>query len=360
MSTNIIERADGRFCAAIQHNGRRKFVYGHSEKQVRDKVRELEKTIITTNAIPNPGRRTLKDLLDAWLETAELRPKTIHGYQQTISHILPAIGNLKLAKVEPVTLQRLYAELGVGSKRNAYRAHLLLHKAFGLAVLWGWMSVNPCDRVAKPRYRPESKEVWSAEDLRLFLSETREHPYGPLWSLAACTGARLGELLALRWSDYGEAEGTITISSNLQYIDGRWVAGQPKTKAGARVVALPAESIAALHRQHRSQAENRLRAGLNWKESDLIFTSPHGKPVQQTWVQNAMQGECGRLGLTKQTPHGLRHWHASALLDGGVPLPEVSARLGHANSSVTLAVYSHVLKKDDSRAARVVDAVLAV
>jgi hypothetical protein len=68
---NINTRADGRFSTSVQHNGLRRFIYGKTEKEVRDKAREIEKTILMTNTIPNPCKRTVADLLDAWLASAD-------------------------------------------------------------------------------------------------------------------------------------------------------------------------------------------------------------------------------------------------------------------------------------------------
>lgn len=359
MSTTIVERSDGRYCAAIQLNGKRRFVYGRSEKEVRNKLKALDKTIATTGTIPNPGRRTVSDLMHAWLTTAELRPKTLHGYKQTLSHIIPILGSLKLSRLEPIHLQRLYGELSPKSRRTAYRAHLLLHKALGLAVLWGWLPANPCDRVVKPRYTAERKDVWSPEETRRFLDCTREHRYCPLWTLAVCTGSRLGELVALRWTDYDEANGQVSISGNLQYVGRKWVEGTPKTRAGERTISLPREAVVALRQQKRRLVELRLKAGPEWVDSGLVFTNPHGGPLQQTRVQNAMQKEIGRLALPKLTPHGLRHVHASLLLSGGLPVPAVAARLGHANPGVTMAVYAHAFRKQDADAARLLSDALS-
>ena len=129
---------------------------------------------------------------------------------------------MKLARLEPVQLQRLYADLGKYGQRAPYRAHLLLHHVLGLAVIWGWLPANPADRVVKPKYSAERKDVWNTDQLRTFLEGTSEHWLNPLWTLAVVTGARLGELVGLRWSDANDDLSRIAIRQNLQYVRGEW------------------------------------------------------------------------------------------------------------------------------------------
>jgi hypothetical protein len=84
------------------------------------------------------------------------------------------LSKLTLLRLQPAHLQQLYADLGKTSKRTAYRAHLMLHRACSMAVLWGWLAVNPAERVVKPRYRAERKEVWTDGQLRAFLAGTAD------------------------------------------------------------------------------------------------------------------------------------------------------------------------------------------
>ncbi len=355
----VYQRADGKWCASLQDNGRRRTVYGKSEREARKKLADLQKQLATNGTLPDPGRRTVAELLDAWLQTADLRPKTMAGYRQTLALVLPNLGHLRLARLEPVHLQRLYADLGKTSKRNAYRSHLLLHHALKLAVLWGWLPANPAERVIKPQYRAERKEVWAAEQLRAFLAGTGGHVYGPLWTLAVCTGCRLAELVGLRWQDVDTASGAVAVKRTLQRVGSQWVESPPKTKAGERTIALPPEALTALRRQKALQGAQRLKAGPEWQDLGLVFTSPTGKPLQQTWVQNAMRAECDRLALPRLTPHGLRHLHASLLLAEGLPVPAVSARLGHASPAITMAIYAHAMKRQDTEAAQAIAKAMA-
>jgi integrase len=345
----ITQRQDGRWQASLQVDGRRRTVYGRTRAEAAAKLAELQRQATKAGTLPDPGKRTVGDLLDAWLETVtpNLKPATVAQYTlECDKHIRPALGGVRLAKVSPDRLQRLYAGLRKsGRGRTAELVHALLRQAFGLAVLWRWLPENPCERVVRPTHQAERKALWSPNELRTFLDATYEHWLGPLWALLAYSGVRLGEALALTWADVDLATGRIVIAKTVQRIGGRWVVSEPKTRAGVRTVTLPPEAIEALRRQ----AERRLAAG----GGALVFAS-EGQPLHRATVAHAMRRECDRLGLPPVTPHGLRHLHASLLLAEGLPIPAVSQRLGHANSAITMAVYAHAIGKDDSAATQAI------
>mgnify|MGYP000863300865 CR=1 FL=1 len=139
-----------------------------------------------------------------------------------------------------------------------------------------------------PRYSPERKEVWTAQQARAFLDGTREHWLHPLWALAVYSGCRIGELVALEWSDLDLEAGSLTIRRAGQYIAGEWMVTTPKTSAGTRRLRLPQEAIDGLRAHQAEQAQERLRQGADWTAGDLVFVGPRsGKPLDTTTVENA-------------------------------------------------------------------------
>ncbi len=350
----IFQRQDGRWQASLQVDGRRKTVYGKTRTEAAGKLAELQRQASTTGTIPSPGRRTLNVLLDAWLEikAPHLKPKTAHDYRHTCDrYIRPALGKTLLTRLEPARIERLLARHHA-HPRTAQKVYLRLSQALALAVRWGWLASNPCDRVDAPRYRAKRKTLWTPEQLRRFLDATRDHWLGALWTFLAYSGCRLGEALALTWQDVDLGAGRVVVCKAVQRIEGHWVVSEPKTQAGIRAITLPAEATEALRRQ----AERRLASG----GGPLVFAAQRdGELLAHTTVQAAMRRACKRLGLPKVTPHGLRHLHASLLLAQGLPIPAVSQRLGHANSAVTMAIYAHALNKDDSAATAAIGRALA-
>jgi integrase len=357
----VCQRKDGRWQASLQVHGVRKTVYAKTEREARQKLAELRKQAALQGALPDPGKRTVGDLLDAWLEVnaPRWRPRTLQDWQYICrTHLRPALGRVRLDKLTPQRIHSLLAHLE--HPRTALKVYRALHMACALAVRWGYLAQNPCDRVDPPRYRPPSKDIWTPQDLGRFLQGTEGHPLYPLWAFLLASGCRLGEALALTWQDIDWQAGTVTVSKSLQRVGGEWLLQPPKTKAGERTLALPPWGLAALKRQRAQQAQWRLQAGARWcNEWGLVFTGRDGSPLHQATVTCALRQACQRLGLPPLTPHGLRHLHASLLLDAGLSVPEVAARLGHANPVVTMSVYAHKVRKGDRAAAQALAQVVA-
>ena len=351
---SISQRKDGRWQASLQINGQRTTVYGKTRREAADKLRVLQSQAPARDVNLTLNRYTLDDLLDAWLEikAPSLKPRTLADYGETCERYLrPTLGALPLAKMTPERIERLLARYH-NHPRTAQKMHLRLSQALDLAVRWGWLANNPCDRVERPRYQAHRKELWTREQLRHFLDGTREHWLGPLWTLLAYSGIRLGEALALTWQDVDLAAGRVMVSKTMQRIDGQWVVSEPKTRAGVRAITLPTEAIEALQRQAQyclSHYADRSRGdqGANGGPR-MVFMGERGGMLSHSTAQKAIRRECLRLGLQPVTPHGLRHLHASLLLGQGLPIPAVSQRLGHANAAITMSVYAHALGKDDS------------
>jgi hypothetical protein len=106
----VVQRKDGRgWQASIRLNGTRRTVYGKTEREARKKLRELQRQIDTTGALPNPGNRTVADLIEEWLASAPLKPATVAQYRLFFdTYARSALGNIRLANVTPDMLQRLY------------------------------------------------------------------------------------------------------------------------------------------------------------------------------------------------------------------------------------------------------------
>lgn len=343
----IIRRRDGRWAAALQVGGKRRWVYGVTRAEVVAKLNALKRQV-TGGQLPDPGRRTVQDLLTAWLDVVRprLRPSTLDSYRRVIeTHITPAMGTVRLSRLSPARLQALYADLvGQGKERTAAKVHAVLRRAFRLGVKWGWVGDDITQRVEAPRYRPERRPLWGVEDLRTFLAGAQSHPLFGLFAFLLASGCRLGEALGLRWEDISPLDGTVTIQRSVHYLRGQLVVGRPKTRSGERTVALPHSIIALL--------------GFSPERQGWVFAGRDGQPLRHDVVEKAMRRLCHGLGLQPITPHQLRHLHASLLLAGGLPLPNVSKRLGHANTQVTAAVYSHALPGRDREAVRLLEATI--
>lgn len=313
----------------------------------------------------NRSAITVAAYLSKWLTShaLEVKPRTLAGYRETLErYVVPKIGGLRLQSVQPATLTRLYVQLLEGGGKNgqplSHRTvdyvHATLRKALADAVLVdGLIPTNPAERAKRPRRPPRPVgDVWDAEQLRLFLDFMAEHQWSALYRLAAYTGARRGELLALRWDDVNWHAPSVRIRASAGMVDRQRVEGT--TKSGReRTVSIDAGTVAAL-RTHRARQEGaKTMAGASWVGEGHIFVNGYGKPIcpsaptQRLTLAVAAFNETNRdrgITLPRCRFHDLRHTHATLLLRAGVPVHVVAARLGHADPAVTLRVYAHVIK----------------
>ncbi len=315
---------------------------------------------------------TVAAYLAQWTEShaMEIKPRTLLDYRSCIRlYVNPRIGHLRLQAVQSSTITKLYRDLltsgGQRSKPLAVATvihlHAVLRKAFHDAVVIdGLLERNPVERAKRPHSQiQEPGTVWSAGQLRSFLDAARSHRLFAFFHLAAYTGARRGELLNLRWADIDLSGKQITITGSTAVIGGQRINGT--TKSGrTRVVTIDSETVAVLREHERLQAAEHDGLGDAWSGTSggNVFTTGWGDPLYPDTVTALMtkiiKVHNERPG-TDPLPHArlrdLRHIHATTLLLAGVPVHVVAARLGHADPSVTLRVYAHVVRSAEAYAA---------
>lgn len=148
--------------------------------------------------------------------------------------------------------------------------------------------------------------------------------------------------------------GVLAVRRTLHRIKGHLVAQPPKTGAGERVLTLPSATVPVLRHWRSVQAAERLAAGGQWPATDWVFTNAVGEPLSDQTIIHALRDLCARHDLPNIGHHGLRHLHATLLLAQGLPVPAVSAWLGHANPQITMSVYAHALPAQDQQAAEAI------
>jgi integrase len=304
------------------------------------------------------SRQTLAEYVEEWLAAIEptVRPSTHFSYARNMRlHLLPYLGSTPLAAVDPGALNGLYAHLlaegrrdhgrGGLSPRSVSYVHTITHRAFKDAVRWGRLVRNPADAADPPRATSSGSPdmvTWTAEQVRAFLHGVRDDRLGAAYLLLATTGMRRGEALGLRWSDVDLDAGRAAIRQTLIAVNHVPTLGTPKTAKGRRTVSLDAATVAVLREHRKRQAAERLQMGEGWTDLGLIFSRVDGGLLHPERFSKSFADRARQLGLPKIRLHDLRHGWATMALAAGVHPKVVQERLGHANTGITLDVYSHV------------------
>ncbi len=344
-------RVDGRWEARLRlPGGRRKSVFGPSQREVLAKLRALQQEL-SRGRLPADERRTVAQYLTAWADgvAASVRPSTAAAYRLCVRRLLPLIGHLRLVALTPTDLSRAYHRLlqdGL-SPRTVQQTATVLHTALAEAERQGLVGRNVAALARAPRPAPPERRILSPAELaRLFQdSAARDDRLHALWVLLGTTGCRVGEALGAGWDRIDLDAGTWRIDRALQRQRGAGlVLVPPKSAASRRLVHLPQIAVQALRAHRTRQRAERLAAGPAWQAPipDLVFTRPDGRPLDPAHVNHRLHAALRRAGLPDVRVHDLRHSVASALLARGVHPKLVQSLLGHSTPLLTLATYSHV------------------
>jgi integrase len=217
---------------------------------------------------------------------------------------------------------------------------------------------NVAELVAAPAMARREMRTLSVDELGRLLTAAEDDPLRALWMVAATTGMRLGEILALRWIDVDLDRGLITVRASLQRVGGVLRMDSPKTHRSKRPVVLTALAREALARHRVEQAAHRARAANLWEERGLVFCNSVGRPLEPSNLRRRFFVPLlDRAGLEAVRFHDLRHTVATLLM-GSVNPKVVSELLGHSDVATTLRVYSHAAVAMHHEAAASLDTLL--
>jgi integrase len=346
---SIYPLKDGRWVSYIRMpDGRKKFFTGRTRDAVKDRLQEAQRQA-EAGRLPMGRDVQVSTYLERWLADAvqhSVRPKTYENYDLCVRRLLPIIGRARLRALTPEQIQFALSKLldsGM-APRTVHQVHMVLRKALKQGVLWRMLVTNPSDAVSAPR--PERKEMrtLTEEEVRRFLTVTRGMRDHGLWVFLVTTGLRLGEALALRWSDIDLQEGRATIRRAVQRQRGAGlVFVEPKSARSRRTVPIPQETVEILEEQKRFNDRDRRKARDLWQENDLVFPTPVGRPRDTAYRSISFHAALDRAGLPRMRLHDLRHTAATHLLTKQVHPKVVQDLLGHSTIAITLDTYSHVM-----------------
>jgi integrase len=350
----IFRRADGRWSGYVDlgregERRRRKTVYGHTSREVEDRIRGLVNDI--AGGSPPPSRSPqLGNFLNQWLTAVQpsLRPSTYVSYEGIARlHITPALGRITLDKLTVEHVAGLIANKQASrrlSTRSVRYVLLILRNALNKAMRWGLVARNVATLVDAPRIEHRDVRVLSPAETKRLLEAARGDPLEGLLVLSVSTGVRLGEALALQWPDIDLDRRQFRISKSLHRVTGKGqVLAETKTRRSRRTIALPVMAAEALRSWRKQQTDQRRAAGMDWHDGDFVFTASSGRPFDQRNVGRMFRRVLRAAGLPRMRFHDLRHSCASLLLVQGISPRVVMETLGHSRISVTMDTYTHVM-----------------
>ncbi|MGD0153294.1 MAG: site-specific integrase [Thermacetogeniaceae bacterium] len=346
-----------------------------------------------------PEKQSFGEYLDYWLEAygkPNLGIRTYESYKSIVDkHLKPALGQIPLAKLLPVHIQKYYTETLAGgridTKKTVGRSlsantvlhhHRLIREALHHAVKWEMLVRNVADACKPPRKGKYEIKALTREGVNTVIEATRDtYLYMPTY-LAASTGMRLGEVLGLRWEDVNLKEEYLSVTQTLKQTNSGPQFGPPKSRSSRRRIDLIPEVVTELKAHHKRQAQEKLDAGQFYQKHNLVCCLQDGSPVPianfsgywKNVVNRALdkkrkeaeeaaaakgngegRGEAEKKDQEKPERihfHQLRHTAATLALETGEPIGNVSAMLGHSSIAITGDIYNHVTPAGRKQTAR--------
>lgn len=355
--------------------------------------------------------------LEAWLEVHEADESTRDDYRRLIErNIVPAIGDVPISKIGTRVLEQFYAQLrrcrlrcngkpyiehrergphdcrvvqhrrkpgrptaktlaehncgqmqckvvecrahvckplAAGSVR---KIHFVISGALAAATRWEWIESNPATDAKKPKQAALQPKPPSSDEAARIVAASWEQDAGWgmfIW-LKMVTGARRGELLALRWHDVHLDQGVLEIRRNFTQRSGKAREKDTKTHQMRRN-SLDSDTVDLL-REHRARTrEQTERLGLKFDDTGFVFSyePDHSRPCNPDGISHRYARMCAELGITSHL-HTLRHYSATELITSGVDIRTVAGRLGHGGGgTTTLRVYAAWVADSDRAAASI-------
>ena len=324
---------------------KRKAVYGRTEAEVRAKLKDVQRGVDAGLDVGHASQ-TVGAWLTKWLQQLEdgqkRRSNTLRRYGSLVRvHLIPGLGNHRLDKLSRVHVDDLLTrKLGELQPRTVHHLRAVLRTALNRAMRDGLVLRNAAaltDPVEVPRKPARSLSV---EEARELLEAARGERLEALYVLTINVGLRIGEALALRYQDVNSINHRMSVVYNLQRVRGKLdPCVEPKTEQSRRTISLPSAVVQALLDHGARQRKEKLRHLPLWQDSDLIFTSQIGSPLDPNDVSRGFQEFLTRKALPKVRFHDLRRSALSIMAKQGVLPHDLMRIAGHSKIATTMEIY---------------------
>jgi integrase len=353
---SIGKRKNGTWYGAIRIDGKQKWVYGDTRKEVVDKIRQIQQKHEEGLQL-NADKVTLADFITKWLDEVSKqrnKPYTYKRYKRIAElHINPVLGNIPITVLRPDTIQKHINKLSEqgkspGSIRNI---RAVLRIALNQAMRWRYINYNPATLVTLPRMEKYEIKPLTKAEAQQFISIIKGHRLEALYLMTLLLGLREGEVLGLLLSNIDLEKGLVRIDGSLQADGAKITRTTTKTKSSIRTLPLPASLIPLLCKHVEQQRQQHPLC-------EYLFASRVGKPIRPYNLVRQFKGLLKKAGLRDIRFHDLRHSCATFLITQGEHPRTVMEILGHSQISITMDIYAHVLQETKTNAIAGIDGFL--
>lgn len=344
-----------------KHKQLTRTAYGKDE--AKELERQLEKQVKEKSLVTD---MTVRQLIEEFLKNskADIRETTYRKYDKNFRlHITPHIGTVKLSKLNVKTLTDWKND--INDKKLALQTRKSIYSDFraalNYAVKMEYLPINPINKVENFKdayYQEKTIDFYTPDEFKLFIKSALEnavitgyYDYYIFFMLAYYTGARKGEIHALRWNCIDNDRLHIKKSIS-QKIKGDDVETPPKNKSSIRTIAMPQPLINALN-EHK---ERQQQTNPKWK--DTAFICGFSRPLRDTSIEEQNKEFAKRAKLKKIRIHDFRHSHASLLINNHINPLEVAHRLGHSTVDQTLKTYAHLFPNEEQKTIEILNKIV--
>jgi len=359
--------------AQDQISGKRKQITrsGFStKKEAQLAASQLEKDIANGNLIME-SKITFGEFFREWLVHYEKQAKvsSVRARRIAAKNLLEVWNNRRLSSITRKMYQDHLNGLSEKYSPNYLDSiHSTGNMIFNYALSLELIKSNPTDHFKMQKKKIEVADIESEnieegflekEELSHFLKVTAEHGLESdmlIFTTLAYTGLRIGELVALKWSDIDTNKKSLRVTKtyyNPNNNKSEFKLLTPKTKGSIRTIIIDDLVISLLKKHRIKQKEHILKTGFIYKDENFIFAGKEGFPMVIKLVTTRLQRLLSKSDITKRlTLHGFRHTHTSLLIEAGVGVKEIQQRLGHTDINTTMNIYAHMTKNMEEKASQ--------
>lgn len=307
---------------------------------------------------------SFESLCEEWLRHYQAQGIKISSYEtrkKGLAHMIEKFGDMPIQKITKKVYQDAIDSL---ARRYSVNTLIIIHSSANMAFNYAhehkMIKDIPSKGVKLPQKRKTISELenehlednfFEKKELEVFLKTAKSEGLDSdlvLFSTLAYTGIRIGELLALKWTDINFDKNTLRISKtyyNPTHKKQDFQLLTPKTESSARTISIDRALISLLEAHRQEQEQFKETNAPFYVDEGFIFTGNEGYPKTMNIIANRMHRLLDRAGIKKRlTPHSMRHTHTALLIEANVHIKEIQERLGHSSINTTFSIYAHLTK----------------